>query len=471
MKTRILNLCLATGLFTIAATMPTDINQTIFQTGWVATAQAQRIGWTNVELIYSERGPGKDGPTTTVNLNGQAVQSVSFPVGLLGDDKPSDIQFQSGCGFINLPVSEQRATSAFSTIEDSGVRAKAFYNSQGELMVRLRAKGNGIAGLQSCVSELIFEEPFEGPAPLDVEIRTDLKQGIDIPLSNGETITLERAIVRELNRDVTGKTTATAIQDTDPDSESVWKKLKFRTTRRGNVALVAEAIGRDPAISHRLSGTVMDGGSGVPLLSAVGIEPRLSTRSFNGISLFADPDSVIDMKYLAELTLLDANKEELGYIEVLITGTEASASGSSELETGGVVQSNNTEGIDANVLLFQNEDGETFTTSITVDAENMPQISEIAVFLTPQDGGSDADPEDFVLPFVESCDRFVIKGNSGLGNTAEAGITYNVSVANGDNVKSRIFGDLDDFPGGIQEGKGKGTKRSCSSAASRPQLQ
>ncbi|ANH59285.1 hypothetical protein I597_0353 [Dokdonia donghaensis DSW-1] len=56
----------------------------------------------------------------------------------------------------------------------------------------------------------------------------------------------------------------------------------------------------------------------------------------------------------------------------------------------------------AEITLTQNEDGETFTLSIYVSGPQSEIIERIATFLTPQDGGSDADPEDFTLNLVEN---------------------------------------------------------------------
>lgn len=54
------------------------------------------------------------------------------------------------------------------------------------------------------------------------------------------------------------------------------------------------------------------------------------------------------------------------------------------------------------VSLSQNEDGETFTFEAEVTGDAIAAINEVAVFIIPQDGGSDADPADFTLTLVDN---------------------------------------------------------------------
>ena len=65
------------------------------------------------------------------------------------------------------------------------------------------------------------------------------------------------------------------------------------------------------------------------------------------------------------------------------------------------------------VSLRQNDDGETYTMKVVVKGTNKGQVNEVAVFLTPQDGGSDADPEDFICGLVnETATRKVYKNEN-----------------------------------------------------------
>lgn len=54
------------------------------------------------------------------------------------------------------------------------------------------------------------------------------------------------------------------------------------------------------------------------------------------------------------------------------------------------------------VSLSQNEDGVTFALEAEVTGDAISTIDEVVVFITPQDGGSDADPADFTLTLVDN---------------------------------------------------------------------
>lgn len=59
--------------------------------------------------------------------------------------------------------------------------------------------------------------------------------------------------------------------------------------------------------------------------------------------------------------------------------------------------------IDLNQLkLYQNQDSDYFSLEAQIDGNSANEVAAVAVFITPQDGGSDADPEDFILEFAEN---------------------------------------------------------------------
>lgn len=78
------------------------------------------------------------------------------------------------------------------------------------------------------------------------------------------------------------------------------------------------------------------------------------------------------------------------------------------------VTAQDNDGINVTVVnLRQNDDGETYTMKVVVKGTNKGLVNEVAVFLTPQDGGSDADPEDFTCGLVnETATRKVYKNEN-----------------------------------------------------------
>lgn len=64
------------------------------------------------------------------------------------------------------------------------------------------------------------------------------------------------------------------------------------------------------------------------------------------------------------------------------------------------------------VQLLQNEDGETFSFLVDLSGQDINTIGQVAVFLTPQDGGSEADPEDFILNTIEETPESLIYSNT-----------------------------------------------------------
>ncbi|WP_299675843.1 hypothetical protein [uncultured Dokdonia sp.] len=104
--------------------------------------------------------------------------------------------------------------------------------------------------------------------------------------------------------------------------------------------------------------------------------------NFDGIYGDINTD-IFSTHYETEATILNESDQILGTTNVVFDVVEE--------EIIGIIQAS----------LTQNDDGETFTLSMEVSGNSVELIEQIAVFLTPQDGGSDADPEDFVLEYID----------------------------------------------------------------------
>ncbi|WP_299764191.1 hypothetical protein [uncultured Dokdonia sp.] len=105
--------------------------------------------------------------------------------------------------------------------------------------------------------------------------------------------------------------------------------------------------------------------------------------NFDGIYGDVNTD-VLSTQYETEATLLSESDEVLGTTNVVFDVEEG--------EIIGITQAS----------LTQNDDGETFTLSMEVSGNSIELIEQVAIFLTPQDGGSDADPEDFILEYIDN---------------------------------------------------------------------
>ena len=235
---------------------------------------------------------------------------------------------------------------------------------------------------------------------------------------------------------------------------------------------------------------------------------------------FADPDSVLDMKYLLEVSTADENGEENGYMEYLFAGSESGDESLGEQVSG--------DAFEVDAVLLQNDDMETYEVSVSLCGAPK-NVSEAAVFMTPQDGGSDVDPEDFTLEFVDKVsiidtqvpardgegrfgfgtallesndDGYVAMENPvfvGMADTMNNVIAQKTSGGGGstlvdvwecqESALTEGAGDPYcgttghlrpteptgqagvDYISALVRGKGSGTKRSTSSASARPQLQ
>ncbi len=106
---------------------------------------------------------------------------------------------------------------------------------------------------------------------------------------------------------------------------------------------------------------------------------------------FADSESVMGHIYLVELTASNNHGDELDYLEFDIVGEERK-----EDIVGSTFSGNNFTGT---ARFTQNDDGETYELAVGI-CGNPNVVNEVAIFMTPQEGGSDLDPEDFTLDFI-----------------------------------------------------------------------
>ena len=153
---------------------------------------------------------------------------------------------------------------------------------------------------------------------------------------------------------------------------------------------------------------------------------------------FADPDSVLDMQYLVELTAVGQDGEDLAYIEHEVVPTD-SPEDTTELGTFG--QQIGDSPLLSSILINQNEDMETFGMTVSLCGEPM-KIDDVAVFMTPLDGGSDVDPEDFTLSFIEKSLRADVSVDGGdfvFGQTILSEINLSANTGNGPQVLKDVL--------------------------------
>jgi hypothetical protein len=114
------------------------------------------------------------------------------------------------------------------------------------------------------------------------------------------------------------------------------------------------------------------------------VNETVTKRVFKNRNItFSDATNVLDMLYRASITLYNENGETLDHAEFRIEGFE------------------DTTPIKINTpSLKVNEDGETFTFKVAATGNMAQAIESVKIVLTPDDGGSDADPKEFSLEFV-----------------------------------------------------------------------
>ena len=111
---------------------------------------------------------------------------------------------------------------------------------------------------------------------------------------------------------------------------------------------------------------------------------------------FIEPDNVVDMEYLVEVSAVGLEGNDLAYAEIGVVGQEVVPADGSDI----IGTQLTGEEVELLALLSQNDDGETFELTVGLCGD-IPLLQRMAVFLTPQDGGSEADPADFNLDFTD----------------------------------------------------------------------
>jgi hypothetical protein len=237
------------------------------------------------------------------------------------------------------------------------------------------------------------------------------------------------------------------------DADTPWQgvaleKVVLRESRRGDVRVVAWTE-RDDADAADIAVSVVDA-DGNSLLDATTATPAgMETRWSEPALTFAEPDNVVDMMYRATLTFTDADGALVEEAEAFVVAGSGAASW-----TGA-----SGEGL---LTLSQNDDGETATLSIAAPVD----AAGLTVQLTPEDGGSDADPETLELALGSAWEKWSATGSGGVGDTP---VTVSVDVQDAGDGSDTIVGTVVGAPT-IVLGFGSGTKRSTTNTSAKPEL-
>lgn len=480
-------LSILSGLLASAAMLnaPTSLSIDTFKSGWIPSANAQsKIGYTNVETVFVIKSPTGEDQTIASTISEPSATRLTIPLPAETVNGADRLSFNSPCGSTQVNIRQLGESGEAVRIGETDIRARAFMQNDGDVLLRFKANDAAQNDLSTCLEGLIFEEPFEGPAPLETEVEVDYFERIGAS-SGDETSSFELAdgsILRLIGLKTnsiqgllagTQKITSSNTQFGGEEPTLQIGRLRFTETNRGDVRLVANASTTDPDATLTLNGVVTDRANAMPLVVLSAETPKFLGRTFKSLVTFADLESVAGMEYHVESTLLNASGEEVGFIEKLIrAGGNLDGDQSGELlSNGGVTTFSNVETIELALDLTPNGNGEDFTLNANVFQSESDEVAQLIVAISPQDGGSDADPEDLELDFVESCARWIVRGNAGTADAKETGLSYNLAVSDGMQDVSALGGNLGNFPAVIQEGKGQGTKRNSSRCASRPELQ
>jgi len=309
-------------------------------------------------------------------------------------------------------------------IGETGVIASLTERANGNF--RLKVKGPGTAFENQCAGEgplLVNGEPA-----YSINLRNIWRvESESVP----DGLPTDTVFFTDVSlKDQSGETVARSLQTvTANDAPRNQAQLTSARFDRGVQAvfdgrIVAEGFGIDEA--PNLSFLVSDNGGGNTATLTTNVCHLFEAPSMT----FADPESVTDMKYLVELTASDNNGGEVAYIEHEVIPTENAIS---ETALGQFGQQIGDSLFQSYILINKNEGEESFGMSVGLCGKPAI-ISELAVFMTPLDGGSDLDPEDFTMDFVE---KDLIADVSFDSNSLVFGETIYVKTnvtANGDTV-------------------------------------
>ncbi|WP_427451308.1 hypothetical protein [Litorimonas sp. WD9-15] len=482
------HLSILSGLLASAAMLnaPTSLSIDTFKSGWIPSANAQevKIGYTNIELIFAIKSPTGEDQTIASTISEPSATRLTIPLPAESMNGADRLSFKSPCGRTQVNIRQLGESGEAVKIGETDIRARAFMQNDGDVLLRFKANDGAQNDLNTCIEGLIFEEPFEGPAPDTLDLESEYSErtaesGGDetsgFELADGSILRLIGLKTNSIQGPLAGTQTTSSSNTQFGGKEPTLQigRLRFAETNRGDIRLVANASTTDPDAKLTLNGVVTDRANAMPLVVLSAETPKFLGRTFKSLVTFADPESVAGMEYHVEATLLNTSGEEVGFIEKLIrAGVNLDEDQSGDLlSNGGVTTFSNVETIELALDLTPNGTGEDFTLNANVFQSESDEVAQLIVAISPQDGGSDADPADLKLDFVESCARWVVRGNAGTADVKETGISYNLAVSDGMQDVISLGGDLGDFPADIQEGKGKGTKRSTTTCGARPELQ
>ena len=213
----------------------------------------------------------------------------------------------------------------------------------------------------------------------------------------------------------------------------------FRADGETDDGFIVVNLSDDPFENITLSAQVSAEDLGKDLVDATDVQAT-PYREFNvPVVTFIEPDNVVDMTYILTIKLLDGLGNPVGSTSRFVVGSEAAL-------VPDTVEAPLDKVSSSFAILEQNEDGETFKLLIGLEGSAARTTESLFVSIIPEDGGSEADPQDIEMANGAFLNIWEFNTGSNTQDVLKASetISYSLSMS--------VDGELQDLKAGQTSG-------------------
>lgn len=432
-------------------------------------SKSPSVEWTKVSLDYSSE-EWLDGDEVVLRFTNdkKTFESTLVSSSIIGETVSKVIEKS------DLLASVTRQTDGNYTVSVEGKDKK---NNKGA-----KTDKNG-GGLAITSVNRIGDSPFIPMGPVNVEDvwAADLK-GVKASELEGLTNFVTVSITDETGEEIHRSTSSGVLnEDETGRTTDEFGYIDLGVNEEGGLGLRVISAPNDPTANATLSVNLKAEDFGAVLITATDVA-AIPYREFSTKNIeFIDSGNVVDMEYDFEASIYDASGNELasGILKGVVGSEPVEGAANNGISVQCCVFEEPFEGpapldIDYTAALVLNEDGETFSAYFGLEGELARRAASVNLIITPDDGGSDADPEQFDLEddvFVNIWDIPAPTGAEALEITSGSpNVSYSFSLKSDGKTQDLLGGQMSG-PDLIVNGFGSGTSKSVNKANSRAELQ
>lgn len=311
-------------------------------------------------------------------------------------------------------------------------------------------KNEGDTCLTSGIIQTINDEPT-GPAEVTNLWDVNLK-GVQYSDLEGMTYFVETKAFNELG-DIIDMVTVSGVVNEDETGRTTDELgfIDFGVSNDGGLGLLVISEPLDFRANASLTANITAEDFGTNLIDVADI-PATPLRVFYAEDInFIDSGNVVDMEYDFETEIYDAfgNSLATGTLKGIVPSEYNFEVETQELAVTCCVFEEPFEGpspLEVNYLaaVAQNEDTESFSVCFAIEGELARQAASVNIMLKPDDGGSDADPEEFDLPNNDFVNFWRVVAPSGAEATeivsGSSNVKYSLSISSDGKIQDILSG-------------------------------